>query len=184
MCHRFNEYKSSQKIKFYHFSKDNRDENVIRNMTSEQLVVSLQQKNTQVNYKAWGNSVYMAFVPNISLGYAEDNGYLYEFELKNSVNYIESTEEKYAQGGLAGDDIPQSTIEFVKNELGFVGPNKEFMTFLGEKGYAFECFADFYHNKEFIVPVKLMELFKITSVQKINFNGKTGTTTLGNKYVK
>ncbi|MBQ8225761.1 MAG: hypothetical protein IJZ86_10515 [Bacteroides sp.] len=98
MCHKFNEYKSSQKIKFYHFSKDNRDESEIKNMTSEQLVLALQQKNTQVVCKAWGNSVYMAFVPNVSLGYAEDGGYLYELELKHSVNYIESTEKEYAQG--------------------------------------------------------------------------------------
>ena len=183
MCHKFNEYRSSQKIRFYHFSKDNRDESEIKNMTSEQLVLALQQKNTQVDYTAWGNSVYMAFVENVSLGYAEDDGYLYELELKNSVNYIESTEKEYAQREVAGNNIPHSTIEFVNNELRFIGPNKKFMTFLGEKGYAFECFADESLNKEFIVPVKLMGLFKITSVQKINFSIRSGIT-IGNKYIK
>ena len=58
-----------------------------------------------------------------------------------------------------------------------------FSVYCGEKGYAFEFFADESLNKEFIVPVKLMGLFKITSVQKINFSIRSGIT-IGNKYIK
>lgn len=154
---------------FWHFSKtgvvEERHERGVNDMESQNFILGLSSKNCRPFLSVWGNSVYMAHKKEVALGYADAPGRLYQLEVVEPLNYVDSQEDDYASGTVTSNDLPQPTADFVNQTLGFDKRKEAFMVFLGYKEHAFECFHDCAHNRELIVPVVLMNHFRVVSIQ-------------------
>jgi len=142
--------------------------NEMKKLSSLEHIRMLQYKNKQDPPKAWGNSVYLAFEEKVSFGEVSGHGYLYTLKLRNPLNVIFTDDTEYSSGDIKDEKIPSSTIEYVTKELGFNEEIHKFMTFLGVKGYAFQCPLN-ESAQELIVPISLINHFCVVRIQEVFF---------------
>ena len=119
----------------------------------------------------WGNSLYTSQYKDVALGYIcqdGEKGCIIELEAKEPIPCFYSDEIIYASSSC-GQYTPESTKEeiskFVQEKVD--GP---FMTFLGNKGYVFECFHDDSKRTEVIIPSCMVEKFVVVKVNYLRYN--------------
>lgn len=146
----------------------------------EQDVIENLQENARANQSGnWANSMYLSFKEEVSKGYIvakekdgnliADEYYLIKLCLKSDLNYISCTDEKFAAGTEADYIMPAAELENIAKIIGSENEKGEpFMTYLGNAGYAFECYHDLDGNKEFIVPSQLItkDYFHVFKMEK------------------
>ena len=66
----------------------------------------------------------MAHKKEVALGYADAPGRLYQLEVVEPLNYVDSQEDDYASGTVTSNDLPHPTADFVNQTLGFDKPEK------------------------------------------------------------
>lgn len=141
----------------------------------------VEQKDTKED---WGDSLYLAEVPAVSIGYADDDKgskipYLVKLELVSNLPCVFSTNKVY-MGGEHRDNVPKVPTESIETEVErlFSLPiyDMPFMKYLGKNQHAYFCFHDENRNRELIVPSSMVseENFKVKRVYKLNKNRDSG----------
>lgn len=127
----------------------------------------------------WGNSLYLSENINVAMGYAkpdscvgQDFGYIVVLKLNTYMPYIHSDSEAYANTIQNGDDAKMQMANAMSEAKKLICQTdgncaKNFMDFLGENGYAYECFHDNEHRIEFIVPSNLINYFDVVGVFQV-----------------
>ena len=157
--------------KFYHSTME-ADE--FKQQNSEEILRGLYKKSRHNDNMDWGNTLYTSQDRNVAYGYIDQDGQIgliIELEATEDIPCISSSEEVYADGSC-GQDTPDSTKDAISSLLGET-VNEPFMTFLGSKGYVFECYHDLDHRKEVLIPSAMVEKLKVISVSRIRYNKKT-----------
>ena len=118
----------------------------------------------------WANSMYLAYKKEVAEGYIvpweennmvfDDEYYLIELRLRSDLNYVECSDDRFGNGTEENIMVSEADREFITGKLGKNTKSLSFMNYLGEKGYAFECYHDLdqapNYNKELIVPSQLV----------------------------
>lgn len=175
-------YTPSENKSFYHAVPCR----AIGDISQNQKVIETLQRNAQANtIGAWANSMYVSSNKDVALGYViplykdnnlyPDNYFVIELGLKSELNYICCTDPRFATGDEENCQVSETDLQYITDVLGNNTNEKPFMSYLGEKKYAFECFHDSGRNTELIVPSQLVtnECFFVEKIEKweVNKNG-------------
>ena len=131
----------------------------------------------------WANSLYLS-VDNdtVSRGYLvpdedtktkqllKNTVFIFKLTLKQKLQYIDCRIADYKNGVVGnGEVVGKGLFEGLIN----ASIHNDFMTKLGEKSLAFECYHDDSGNRECIVPSNLITAFEVVSYQKfeVDANG-------------
>ena len=109
---------------------------------------------------------------NVSLGYAEETSYVFEFIVENSFDYVNCTNEEFSKIEQ-NIEVRKAIMESVRDLI--KGDPKDlefgFMYMLSKMNYAFRCYADSDKNFELLVPPSLLtQIFKIVKLSKLDYN--------------
>ncbi len=137
----------------------------------------------------WANSLYLSVNNDtVSRGYLVPNEdpntrqlskntvFIFKLTLKQQLQYIDCRIADYKNGVVGnGEVVGKELFEGIINAL----IHNDFMTKLGEKSLAFECYHDDSGNRECIVPSNLITAFNVVSYQKfeIGANGDITSNT-------
>lgn len=106
----------------------------------------------------------------------DDEYYVIELGLKSELNYICCTDSRFAEGNEESSAVSETDFKYIEENIGKNENGLPFMTYLGEKRYAFECYHDSEEktrrNTELIVPAQLVtkEQFYIKNIEKWKVN--------------
>lgn len=130
----------------------------------------------------WGDSLYLAEIPSVSIGYADDTKgipYLVELELVAELPCVISDDKVYMgeEYREVGTSVPTENIKSQVETL-FSVPicQTPFMTYMGKRKHAYQCYVDRTGNLELIVPSSMVseKYFKVRRVIKLNKNRYSG----------
>ncbi len=172
-------YKVSENKSFYHAVQCNKMEDI----SQEQKVIENLQRNSQKTTEGnWSNSMYTSSIKEVALSYiapmeteghlVDDEYYVIELGLKSELNYICCTDSRFAEGNEESSAVSETDFKYIEENIGKNENSLPFMTYLGEKRYAFECYHDPERNTELIVPAQLVtkEQFYIKNIEKWKVN--------------
>ncbi|MCF0180268.1 MAG: hypothetical protein HUJ97_08530 [Bacteroidales bacterium] len=148
-----------ENVTFYHSA---RVKDLGADISTDYFIIAMYLHSLSNRISNWGNSTYLSFTEDLAKGYMEPEGlyYLIEVSLSPELNYIECTDERYKKG--VGEEIPN--MNEILDTIGVDKIDMPLMKFLGQRGYAFECFHDDSGEKEMIVPFQLINQLYITKV--------------------
>jgi hypothetical protein len=165
--------KIEEKKHFFHLSKKSSLKN-ISDSTGEllkQLVEKIKHSDNE-DLKDWSDCLYLAEDINVSLGYAEETSYVFEFIVENSFDYVNCTNEEFSKIEQ-NIEVRKAIMESVRDLI--KGDPKDlefgFMYMLSKMNYAFRCYADSDKNFELLVPPSILtNNFKIVKLSELDYN--------------